>query len=128
MSSPKIHKGEYMLRMVKDIKVVLGNEKGGASKKTKKVGKNAEKNVKNNVNETSGLFKKRSIFRNPPYWKDLMVHHAIDVIHVEKNVYETLIGIFLDIPGKTKDTLKAWINLEEMKLRKDLHHKILENE
>jgi hypothetical protein len=117
-----------MLRMVKDIKVVLGNEKGGASKKTKKVGKNAEKNVKNNVNETSGLFKKRSIFRNPPYWKDLMVHHEIDVIHVEKNVYETLIGIFLDIPGKTKDTLKAWINLEEMKLRKDIHHKMLENE
>jgi hypothetical protein len=48
--------------MVKDLKVFLGKEKGGGIKKTKKTGKNAEKNTKNNGNETSGLFKKRSIF------------------------------------------------------------------
>jgi hypothetical protein len=47
-----------MFRMVKDLKVVLGKGKGGGSKKTKKTGRNAEKNG----NETSGLFKKRSIF------------------------------------------------------------------
>jgi hypothetical protein len=56
-----------------------------------------------------------------------MVRHAIDVIHVEKNVCEALIGTLLDISGKTKDTLKARMNLEEMKLRKDLHHETLEN-
>jgi hypothetical protein len=33
----------------------------------------------------------------------------------------------LDIPGKTKDTLNARMDLEEMKLRKDLHHETLEN-
>jgi hypothetical protein len=52
--------------------------------------------------------------------KDLMVRHAIDVMHVEKNVCEALIGTMLDIPGKIKDTLKAPMDLEEMKLRKDL--------
>jgi hypothetical protein len=41
---------------------ILGKGKGGGSKKIKKVGKNAEKNAKNNGNETSGLFQKRSIF------------------------------------------------------------------
>jgi hypothetical protein len=56
-----------------------------------------------------------------------MVRHAIYVMHVEKNVCEVLIGTLLDIPGKTKDTLKAQMDLEEMKLRKDLHHKTLEN-
>jgi hypothetical protein len=56
-----------------------------------------------------------------------MVRHAIFVIHVEKNVCEALIGTLLDISGKTKDTLKARMNLEEMKLRKDLHHETLEN-
>jgi hypothetical protein len=56
-----------------------------------------------------------------------MVHHAIDVMHVEKNVRKALVGTLLDIPGKTKDTLKAHMDLEEMKLRKDLHHKTLEN-
>jgi hypothetical protein len=56
-----------------------------------------------------------------------MVHHAIDVMHVEKNVCGALVGTLLDIPGKTKDTLNAWIDLEEMKLRNDLHHETLEN-
>jgi hypothetical protein len=56
-----------------------------------------------------------------------MVRHAIDVMHVELNVCEALIGTLLDIPRKTKDTLKAWMDLEEMKLRNDLHHETLEN-
>jgi hypothetical protein len=45
--------------MVKDLKVVLGKGKGGGSKKTKKVGKNAEKTAENNGNESSRLFKKK---------------------------------------------------------------------
>jgi hypothetical protein len=57
----------------------------------------------------------------------MMVWHAIDVMHVEKSVREALIGTLLDIPGKTKDTLNVWMDLEEMKLRKDLHHETLEN-
>jgi hypothetical protein len=56
-----------------------------------------------------------------------MVRHTIDVMHVEKNVCKALIGTLLDIPGKTKDTLKARMDLEEMKLRKDLHHETLQN-
>jgi hypothetical protein len=51
-----------MFRMVKDLKVVIGRGKGGGSKKTKKVEKNAEMNVENNGNETSGLFKKDQYF------------------------------------------------------------------
>jgi hypothetical protein len=51
-----------MFRMVKDLKVILGNGKGGGSKKTKKAGKNAKKNTENNDNETSGLFKKYQYF------------------------------------------------------------------
>jgi hypothetical protein len=110
--------------MVKDLKVVLRKGKGGGSKKTKKAGKSAE----NNGNKTSGLFKKRSISWNLSYWKDMMVHHAIDVMHVEKNMCEALVSTLLDIRGKTKDTLNAQMeDLEEMKLRKDLHHKTLEN-
>jgi hypothetical protein len=56
-----------------------------------------------------------------------MVQHAIDVMHVEKNVCKALVSTLLDIPGKTKDTLNARIDLEKMKLRKNLHHKTLEN-
>jgi hypothetical protein len=56
-----------------------------------------------------------------------MVRHVINAMHVEKNLSEALVCTLLDIPGKTKDTLKAWMDLEEMKLRKDLHHETLEN-
>jgi hypothetical protein len=56
-----------------------------------------------------------------------MVQHAIDVMHVATNVCEALIGTMLDIPGKNKDTVKARMDLEEMKLRKDLHHETPEN-
>jgi hypothetical protein len=73
------------------------------------------------------IVQKRSIFWNLPYWKGLMVCHAIDVMHVEKNVCEALVGILLDIHDKIKDTLNAWMDLKEMKLRKDLHHETLEN-
>jgi hypothetical protein len=57
----------------------------------------------------------------------LKVHHAIDVMHVEKNVCEALVGTLLDVPGKIKDTLNARMDLEEIKLRKDLNHKTLES-
>jgi hypothetical protein len=60
--APKIHNGEQMFRMVKDLKVVHRKGKGGGSKKTKKAGNNAENNVENNGNETSGLFKKDQYF------------------------------------------------------------------
>jgi hypothetical protein len=56
-----------------------------------------------------------------------MVRHAIYAMHVEKNVCDVLVGTLLDIRGKTKDTLKAQMYLEEMMLRKDLHQETLEN-
>jgi hypothetical protein len=40
-----------------------------------------------------------------------MVHRAIDFMYMEKNVCEALIDTLLDIPGKTKDTLKAQMDL-----------------
>jgi hypothetical protein len=56
-----------------------------------------------------------------------MVRHTIDVMHVEKNVSEALVGTLLDISGKTKDTLNAQVDLEEMKLRKNLYYETLKN-
>ncbi|XP_074289631.1 uncharacterized protein LOC141614782 [Silene latifolia] len=37
----------------------------------------------------------------------LYVRHCIDVMHVEKNVFDSLIGTLLNIPNKTKDGVKA---------------------
>ena len=50
-----------------------------------------------------GVWKKHFIFFDLLYWKDLLVCHNLDVIHIEKNVCEILICMLLNIPRKTKD-------------------------
>jgi len=52
---------------------------------------------------TEGVWKKRSIFFDLLYWKDLLVRHNLDVMDIEKNVCKSLIGTLLNIVGKTKD-------------------------
>jgi len=45
---------------------------------------------------------KRSIFFYLPYWCKLDVRHCIDVMNVEKNVCDSLIGTLINIKGKKK--------------------------
>ncbi|KAI5324005.1 hypothetical protein L3X38_033078 [Prunus dulcis] len=45
-------------------------------------------------------WKKKSIFFDLEYWKYLPVRHALDVMHIEKNVCDSIIGTLLEIPGK----------------------------
>ena len=49
------------------------------------------------------VFKKKSVFYKLPYWEILCIRHCIDVMHVEKNIYESILGTLLKIKGKTKD-------------------------
>ena len=52
-------------------------------------------------------FKKQSIFfQYLPYWLDLEVPHAIDAMHVQKNIFESLIATLMDT-GKSKDGPKS---------------------
>ena len=64
---------------------------------------------------------KKSIFFDLPCWFDLDVRHCIDVMHVEKNVCDSLIGTLLNIKGKTKDGLKCRQDLVDMGKRHQLH-------
>jgi hypothetical protein len=67
-------------------------------------------------------FKKNSIFfKYLLYWKTLNTPHAIDCMHLEKNVFKSTIGVLLDIKGKTKDGLRSWMDLVNQGIRSDLH-------
>lgn len=68
-----------------------------------------------------GPWKKRSIFFELPYWEHLLIRHNLNVIHIEKNICESLIGTLLNIEGKTKDMLKARLDLVDLNIKKDLH-------
>ena len=56
-----------------------------------------------------------------PYWSNLDARHCIDVIHVEKNVCDSVIDTILSIQGKTNDGLNTRQDLVEMGIQEQLH-------
>jgi hypothetical protein len=67
------------------------------------------------------VWKNKSIFFRLPYWKDNLLRHNLDVMHIEKNVMNNILSTLLDIKGKTKDNLITRKDLEEMGLKPTLH-------
>ncbi|MGZ4851135.1 MAG: hypothetical protein ACXV2C_07130 [Candidatus Bathyarchaeia archaeon] len=112
-TTPRHRTGVELFEAVQDINIIHGKGSGSTS-----VGSSRENAL---------LWKKRSVFWELLYWQDLDVRHAIDVMHVEKNVCDNILNILLDVTGKSKDTLKARMDLEEMGIRKELHPQVLAN-
>ncbi|CAN6704449.1 unnamed protein product [Malus baccata var. baccata] len=54
----------------------------------------------------------KSMLFELPYWSKLKLRHNLNVMHIEKNVFDTLVGTIIDIEGKTKDTIEARLDLE----------------
>lgn len=79
-----------------------------------------EKKKESVQNEDATCWEKKSIFFDLEYWKHLTVRHNLDVMHIEKNVYESIIGTLLNILGKTKDGVKIRNDLVAMSLRNEL--------
>jgi len=50
---------------------------------------------------------KRSIFWDLPYWKDNLLRHNLDVMHIEKFFFENILNTVMDVKGKTKDNDNA---------------------
>jgi hypothetical protein len=42
-------------------------------------------------------------------------------MHIEKNICENILGTLLNVPGKSKDTTNARLDLYDMKIRPELH-------
>ncbi|KAH0701906.1 hypothetical protein KY285_016184 [Solanum tuberosum] len=74
-----------------------------------------------------GPWKKKSIFFELPYWQHNLLRHNLDVMHIEKNIVDSILGTLLDISGKTKDHAKARYDLKDMGIRKNLHPKDTED-
>jgi DNA-binding Xre family transcriptional regulator len=51
----------------------------------------------------------------------LKLRHNLDVMHIEKNICESILSTLMNIDGKTKDTIKARKNLQLMAICKELH-------
>lgn len=66
------------------------------------------------------VWKTRTPFWDLEYWKYLYTPHCIDVMHIAKNVCESLVATLLNIPDKTKDTGSSRKDLESLKIREGL--------
>ncbi|KAL3654822.1 hypothetical protein CASFOL_000608 [Castilleja foliolosa] len=82
-------------------------------------GKHSTKNIKRGEEELN--WTKRSILFELPYWNKLKLRHNLDVMHTENDICESILGTLMNVEGKTKDTVKARLDLEDMKIRKKLH-------
>jgi hypothetical protein len=95
--------------MIKNIKVVFG----------KLV---MEKKMKNEKAQKDSPFKKQSIFYiYLPYWKEFVIGHAINTMHVEMGVFESTNRLLLHLAGKMKYGLNACKDLESLGIREQLH-------
>ncbi|XP_042437052.1 uncharacterized protein LOC122023018 [Zingiber officinale] len=71
-------------------------------------------------NDATCPWKKKSIFFELPYWQFNLCRHNLDVMHIEKNICDSLIGTLLDVAGKSKDHAKARFHLIELGIKENL--------
>ncbi|CAL9024339.1 unnamed protein product [Prunus brigantina] len=102
---PEPLNGEEVLHIVEDINYIWGSKNGGS------VGENDGDRV---------CWKKKSKFFDLEYWKYLHMRHVLNVMHIEKNVCNSIIGTLLEIPGKNKDGIATRLDLLNMWVKIDL--------
>src|SRR3954463_14501639 len=90
---PAMRPADHVLAMVNDLHVIFDKGPDGVS-------------VPNDDEGRTPMWKKKSIFWDLPYRKELEVRSSIDVMHVTKNLCVNLLG-FLGVYGKIKDTPAA---------------------
>ncbi|KAK9286695.1 hypothetical protein L1049_015098 [Liquidambar formosana] len=103
---PRPLTGSEVLRAVKDIENNWG------------------KKIKPIVNVLGKKIKKR---KKRKTGKALLLRHNLDVMHIEKNVCENIIGTLLHLKKKSKDGLNSRRDLEKMSIRHELHAKDVGN-
>jgi hypothetical protein len=73
------------------------------------------------IHSVEETFKKRSVFFQLEYWPTLLLRHNLDIMHVQKNVFENIDNTVLDVDHRSKDNLNARLDLQDMNIRTALH-------
>jgi hypothetical protein len=109
----------------KKTKKVLSKKKTSKKKveQKKEEEKKEEKKKEESTDERAKFWHKNSVFFQLDYWKKLLVRHQLDVMHIEKNVCESVYGTLLNLPNKSKDGLKARQDCLELGVKLELKPK-----
>jgi hypothetical protein len=57
-------------------------------------------------------------FFDLPYFSKLKFVHNLDVMHIEKNICDSILGTLLELEGKSKDTHNARVDLQTFNIRR----------
>ncbi|XP_062080309.1 uncharacterized protein LOC133785063 [Humulus lupulus] len=115
-SPPKILSGDEILDKLKGVwKCRAG--------KNDKIIKDDKQKMKDACYENNTNWRRKSIFWELEYWPKLKLRHNLDVMHIEKNICDSVVGTIFSIDGKSKDTEKARLDLQDLNIRKQLHMK-----
>ncbi|XP_058740977.1 uncharacterized protein LOC131613315 [Vicia villosa] len=122
-SPPRKLSGYEVFEQVKDLEVIFGKKpvKEKSVKRTRE-GQPIEGDS-THCDPTQGhpqQWKKKSIFFELPYWKDNLLRHNLDPMHIEKNVCDNVLFTLLNDRKKSKDHYKAREDLQNMGIRPDL--------
>ena len=105
-SSPPIRTGEYLLKEIEQIGL-------------RRVIDIDSHEINCRLSKRTG-WRKRSILWDLPYWSSNMIRHNLDVMHIEKNVFENIFNTVMNVEGKTKDNIKSREDLNEICRRPEL--------
>uniref|UniRef100_I1PJB6 Transposase Tnp1/En/Spm-like domain-containing protein n=1 Tax=Oryza glaberrima TaxID=4538 RepID=I1PJB6_ORYGL len=111
-SSPVPLSGKEILKQTEGMQTSFGKDPSG---------KKVTKKRKCKEGEPINIWKRRSIWFKLPYWKDLLLRHNLDVMHIEKNVCDNIINTLLGTDKKSKDNLNSRLDLQALGIRSDLH-------
>ena len=67
------------------------------------------------------IYNRKSAWWGLPYWKDMLLPHNLDVMHIVKNICENILWTLLKVEGKIKDTTNARLDLHDMNIRLEYH-------
>ncbi|XP_062114428.1 uncharacterized protein LOC133825514 [Humulus lupulus] len=91
--------------------------------KNDKIIKDDKQQMNDACYENKTNWKRKSVFWELEYWPKLKLRHNLDVMHIEKNICDSVVGTIFSIDGKSKDTENARLDLQDLNIRKQLHMK-----
>ncbi|XP_020992340.2 uncharacterized protein LOC110278427 [Arachis duranensis] len=108
---PKKYSGTDILQQQCNMQVTFGKNSTLTAKRRR---------ISEDGDQDDSYWKKRSVFFELPYWKDHMLRHNLDVMHIEKNICDNVVFTILNDSVKSKDNLKARKDLQSMGIRPEL--------
>ncbi|CAA7021514.1 unnamed protein product [Microthlaspi erraticum] len=121
-TAKRIQTGYEIYEVLKDFRNDFGRPQDKESKRKRADLLEGEAGPSEEYEESTDQWrwKKWSILFDFPYWKDLLVRHNIDVMHVEKNLSDAILFTLMQ-SSKSKDGLKARKDLDDIGIRRHLH-------